>query len=226
MDTVHLERRKDRRALAHEAGFGSVSGISVLGGTLAAYGLAAAVLAIAGGIAVLIHGGSDFSGVSSYTLKVTTGIVVALVLFLAFLYGGYVAGRMARRSGVRNGLGVFVLGVILAVGIGVWVREAGGGPSLAQTLRDVGAPTTWHQWQAEGYLFGIIALVAMLVASIIGGASGERWHTLLVKRALDPAVGPTASQSVEPAPAPAPEPVVDEDEDSEDRSTWRHLLHH
>jgi hypothetical protein len=223
MDTAHVERPKDRRALAHEAGFGSLSGISVLAGTLAAYGLAAAMLAIAGGVAVLIHGSSDFGDVSSYTLKVTTGIVVALVLFLSYLFGAYVAGRMARRSGVRNGLGVFVLGVILAAGIGVWVREAGGGPSLAQTLRDVGAPTTWHQWQAEGYLFGIIALGAMLVASIIGGASGERWHTMLVKRALDPSVGPTATQPVEPAPAP--EPVV-EDDDSEDRSTWRHLLHH
>jgi hypothetical protein len=227
LNTVQIERPRDRRALAHEAGFGSLSGVSVLGGTLAAYALAAAVLAIAGGIAVLIHGSSDFSDVSSYTLKVTTGIVVALVLFLAFLYGGYVAGRMARRSGVVNGLGVFVLGVIVAVGIGVWVREAGGGPSLAQTLRDVGAPTTWHQWRAEGYLFGIIALAAMLVASIIGGASGERWHTQLTKRALDPSFGPTASQPVEPVPvaAPAPEPVV-EDDDSEDRSTWRHLLHH
>jgi hypothetical protein len=225
MDTIRIERPRDRRALAHEAGFGSLSGVSVLGGTLAAYGLAAGVLAIAGGVAVLIHGGSNFSDVSSYTLKVTTGIVVALVLFLAFLYGGYVAGRMARRSGVRNGLGVFVLGVILAVGIGVWVREAGGGPSLAQTLRDLGAPTTWHQWQAEGYLFGIVALAAMLAASIIGGASGERWHTRLVKRALDPSVGPTASRPVEPTPAPAAEPVVEE-EDSEDRSTWRHLLHH
>jgi hypothetical protein len=164
MNTVQVERPKDRRALAREAGLGSVSWISVLGGTFAAYGLAAAVLAIAGGVTVLIHGGSDFSDVSTYSLKVTTGIVVACVLFLAFLFGGYVAGRMARRSGVANSLGVFVLGVILAVGIGVWVREAGGGPSLAKTLRDVGAPTTWHQWRPEGILFGIIALAAMLIA--------------------------------------------------------------
>jgi hypothetical protein len=225
MNTVQVERPKDRRALAHEAGFGSISWISVLGGTLAAYGLAAAVLAIAGGIAVLIHGGSNFSGVSASTLKVTTGIVVALVLFLAFLFGGYVAGRMARRRGILNGLAVFVLGVILAVGIGVWVKEAGGGPSLTQTLRDVGAPTTWHQWRAEGTLFGIIAVVAMFVASIIGGANGERWHTRLFQRALDPTFGPAASRPVEPTPAPAAEPVVEND-DSEDRSTWRHLMHH
>jgi hypothetical protein len=225
MNTMQVERAKDRRALAHEAGLGSISWVSVLGGTCAAYGLAAAVLAIAGGVAVLIHGGSNFSDLSPYTFKVTTGIIVALVLFLAFLFGGYVAGRMARRSGVTNGLGVFVLGVILAVGIGVWVREAGGGPSLAKTLRDVGAPTTWHQWRAEGVLFGIITLAAMLIASIIGGASSERWHTMLSKRALDPTVGPSASRPVEPAERPDAEPSA-EVQDSEDRSTWRHLLQH
>ena len=228
MTTVQIERPRDRRALAHEAGLGSLSWISVLGGALAAYGLAAALLAIAGGIAVLIHGGSNFAGVSTNTFKVTTGIIVALVLFLAYLFGGYVAGRMARRSGITNGLVVFILGVVLAVGIGIWVREAGGGPSLASTLRDVGAPTTWHQWRAEGFLFGTIALVAMLIASMIGGASGERWHTRLVKRALDPTVGPAPSLPVErevAAPAPAPAETVAE-ADSEDRSTWRHLLHH
>ena len=54
MDTMHIERRRDRRALARDAGLGSVSGVSVVAGTLAAYALTAALLAIAGGIATLI----------------------------------------------------------------------------------------------------------------------------------------------------------------------------
>jgi MFS family permease len=230
MDTMHIERHRDRQAMARDAGLGSLSGVSVLAGTLAAYGLTAALLAIAGGMATLIHGGSDFGGVSSGNLKVTAAIVIAGVLFLSYLFGGYVAGRMARRRGITNGLGVFVLGVILAVGIAIWVKEAGGGPSLASTLRDVGAPTTWHAWRAVGTIAGAISLVAMWVGSMIGGAHGERWHTKLVRRALDPSVGPPVER--QPAPPVVETPVAGEDddeeeeEDSEDRSTWRHLLHH
>jgi len=245
MPTVHTERRRDRRALAEQAGVGSISWVSVLAGTLAAYGFTAALLAIVGGIAAAINNGSDFSSVAAGDLKLSAGIIVAVTLFFAFLFGGYVAGRMALRSGVANGLGVFVLSVILAVGIGVWVRDAGGGSSLTSTLRNVGAPTTWHAWRAVGTIAGVVSLVAMLFGSMIGGADGERWHAKLVRRALDPTVGPNAEA---PAPsvaetAPAggregettvaeeprsqrtadPEPPAEE---SDERSSWRHLLHH
>jgi hypothetical protein len=119
MDTMHIERRQDRRALARNAGLGSLSGVSVVAGTLAAFALTAALVAIAGGIATLVNNGSNFSNISSGDLKVTGAVVVAVALFLSFLFGGYVAGRMARRSGAINGLGVVVLGLILGAGIGV-----------------------------------------------------------------------------------------------------------
>jgi MFS family permease len=223
MNTTQVERHRDRREMAREAGMGSISGVSVLAGTLAAYALAAALLAIAGGVAVLIHGSSDFSSLSAGDLKVSSAVIVAGALFLSYLFGGYVAGRMARRSGLINGLGVFVLGVILGVGIAVWVREAGGGPNLASTLRHWGAPTTWHEWRTVGSIAGIVALVAMLIGSLVGGADGERWHTKLVRRALDPSIGPDAAVGTAP-PVEREAPVVEEE--SDDRSTWRHLLHH
>jgi hypothetical protein len=36
---------------------------------------------------------------------------------------------------------------------------------------------------------GLASLVAMLVGSILGGLSGERWHGNLAKRAHDPSMG-------------------------------------
>jgi hypothetical protein len=38
---------------------------------------------------------------------------MAVVLLVAYLCGGYVAGRMARRAGLLNGLAVFLLAVVL-----------------------------------------------------------------------------------------------------------------
>ena len=92
-----VETRKDRRALARDAGMGQMSLTSILAGTLAAYG-AVAVLAIAGGVAAAINNGTDFNNVAWTQLKAGAGIVVAVVLLVSYLYGGCVAGRMARRS--------------------------------------------------------------------------------------------------------------------------------
>jgi hypothetical protein len=63
----------------------------------------------------------------------------------------------------------------------------------------------------------------MLIGSLVGGADGERWHTKLVRRALDPSIGPDAAVGTAP-PVEREAPVVEEE--SDDRSTWRHLLHH
>jgi membrane protease YdiL (CAAX protease family) len=187
-----VETRGDRRALARDAGLRQISGISIVAGTLSAYGAVAVLLAIAGGIAAAVNSGTDFSNVSWTQLKTGTGILVAVILLLSYLFGGYVAGRMARRSGVANGIGVFVLGIVVALVVGIWVKQAGGGSNLTDALRNIGAPTTWHEWSDVGTVAGIAALAAMLVGSILGGSLGDRWHSKLVARALDPTIGPEA----------------------------------
>ena len=190
-----METSKDRRALARDAGMGQLSLTSILAGTLTAYGAVAVLLAIAGGVAAAINNGTDFSNVAWTQLKAGVGITVAVALFVSFLYGGYVAGRLARRSGARNAFGVFVLGVVMAVAIGVLVKQAGGGSTLTNALRDSGAPTTWHEWRDVGTIAGIASLVAMLLGSLVGGSLGDRWHSKLVARALDPTIGPEAELS-------------------------------
>lgn len=188
-----VETRRDRKALARDAGMGQMSFVSILAGTLAAYGAVAVLLAIAGGIAAAVNSGTNFNNVAWTQLKAGTGIIVAVVLLLGYLFGGYVAGRMARRSGLLNGIGVFVLGVIIALAVGVLAKYAGAGSSLTNALRNVGAPTTWHEWRDVGTVAGIAALIAMLLGSMLGGSIGDRWHSKLLGRALDPTVGPEAA---------------------------------
>jgi hypothetical protein len=189
---ARVETGRDRRALARDAGLGQLSAVSILAGTLAAYGAVAVLLAVAGGIAAAANSGTDFSNVAWTQLKTGTGIIVAAVLLVSYLFGGYVSGRMARRSGFVNGLGVFVLGVVIALVVGVLVKQAGGGSSITTALRNVGAPTTWNEWRDVGTIAGVAALAAMLFGAVLGGAAGERWHGKLLARALDPAIGPEA----------------------------------
>jgi hypothetical protein len=188
-----VENRRARRVLATEAGYGRISGFSVLAGAMAALGALAVLLVVAGGIATAIHGGSDFGDVSRNGLKTVSGVVFALAAFLGFWFGGYTAGRMARRSGGWNGFFVFVVGVILMAAGSLWVWAANGSHVVTDTLRNVGAPTTWHDWRTAAIFGGIGSFLATLVASVLGGSKGERWHTRLVTRAVDPAFGPTSA---------------------------------
>jgi hypothetical protein len=188
-----VEDRRARRVLATEAGYRRISGFSVLAGTLAALGALAVLLVAAAGVATAIHGGSNFRDVSRNGLKTVSAVVFALAAFLAFWFGGYAAGRMARRSGGWNGFFVFLLGVVLVAAGSLWVWAANGSHAVTDTLRNVGAPTTWHEWRNAGIFGGIGSLLAMLVASVLGGSMGERWHTRLVTRAVDPAFGPSST---------------------------------
>src|SRR4051812_18860443 len=185
-----IETPRDRVALAHDAGMGKISGVSVLSGTLVAYGAFLVVLAIAGGIAAALGISTDLGSRDFHSLGIGGGIAVALVLLVSYLFGGYVAGRMARRAGAVNGLLVFVVGLVIAGAVGGAVAGLGGTDNVVRGIRNVGLPTTWSQWREIGTFAGIASLAAMILGSIMGGMMGERWHTKLLARALDPAIGP------------------------------------
>lgn len=187
-----VETRGDRAVLAQHAGFGRVSLASVLAGVLVAYGAFAVLLAIAAAIAESAGLDTDLSSNEWRDLGAAGGAVVAVVLLLCYLFGGYVAGRMARRAGATNGLMVFVLGVLVAAGVAGLVNVFTDGDEILRNLRNVGIPTSGDEWRDVGTVAGIGSLLAMLVGSLLGGALGERWHTKLLARAADPSVGPEA----------------------------------
>jgi hypothetical protein len=119
--------------------------------------------------------------------------VVGVALFAAYLFGGYVAGRMAFRAGLTHGILVFVLGVVVAAVIGVLVEQLAGSEAIEENLRNVGVPTTADEWGSIGTIAGIVSLAAMLVGAILGGIKGERWHTKLRRRAASVEYGDTTT---------------------------------
>jgi hypothetical protein len=97
------------------------------------------------------------------------------ILFVAYLIGGWAAGRIARYDGARNGFaaGVWTLifGAILAA-LGAW----------AGAEYDVFQNVELPQWfdrdalTAAAIASGIGAIAAMFLGGIIGGFWGERYH--------------------------------------------------
>ena len=192
MATV-VETRRDRLALAEDAGVGRVSFISVLAGVMTAYGTFVLVLAATGAALRLAGVETDYSDSDWRRIGTGAGLVVACVLFVSYLFGGYVAGRMARRAGFAHGAFVFVLGLVLAIGAAVLANAATDSDAILDELRSIGIPTSADEWREAGTIVGIVSLASMLVGSLLGGLSGERWHGWFLGRALDPSVGREAT---------------------------------
>lgn len=185
------ETARDRRLLAEDAGFGAFSPTSALAGMLVAYALFAILLGVAVAIAGAAGATTDLSG-NWEQLGTGAGLVVAGLLFVSWLFGGYVAGRMARRRGVVHGLVAAILGVVVVAGVAALVRASAGTTTVADNLRSLGLPTTLHEYGNAATVTGLAALAAIVAGSLLGGALGERWHGRLVARAADPTVGAQA----------------------------------
>ena len=185
------ESGRDRRALAADAGFGSLSIGSILAGVLVGYGAFATLIGIAAAVVDALNVDTDLAGSDYEQLGVTGGLIVAGVLLLSYLFGGYVAGRMARRAGILNGLAVAILGLAIAAAVAALVR-ASDAETINTSLRSLGVPTTADEYGQAVSVAGIASLAAIVIGSLFGGSLGERWHGKLLSRAVDPNIGTEA----------------------------------
>lgn len=155
---------------------------AVLAGTFAALGLLLALTSLAG--AVLTVALDDLG-------EASLGAVVAglVVLALALLFGGWVAGRSARYDGARNGL---LAGLLFIVVAAVLAAIAAGNDEV----RDLGLPSfSFGGGTAAAIAAGLVALVVVLAAAAIGGRLGAGWH-----RRVDSLLLHTRAGGVQPYP--------------------------
>jgi hypothetical protein len=160
---AEIETGRDRNALVADAGFKRLSLLSVAAGVLCAYGAFALLAGLT--IGVLDAVGADVDVSSQWRdLGIAGGVVVAGLLFAAYLFGGYVAGRMARRSGLVHGGAVFVLGVVLAAVVAGVARQLGAAEAAVAGLRDLGVPTTAAEWGDVATVAGLVSLSGRALA--------------------------------------------------------------
>lgn len=185
MATTAVEQSKTRSDLAQLAGAGPLSPISILAGVLVGY--ATFALLLGGTVAVLNRWGSDLDLTLGWdALGRRGGLLLGGLLFVAYLWAGYVTGRMAWRRGILHGLGVFV-GSVLVVGAVAWLVRSVAKPddveAVSEALRTFGVPTARDEWRYVDSFVGIASLGGMLLGSVLGGFLGERWFTKVSRRA-------------------------------------------
>jgi hypothetical protein len=140
--------------------------------------------ALIGGIvaAAGFDGGTTGDEAVQFGWGAAIGLIVAT--FLAYLWGGYTSGRMARGVGWLNGLFVPVAAIIIAVLIGLLVRWMGAdtGVDVPYGANRVPVGFDVGQFRNIGLVAGIGSLVAMFLGGIFGGTLGARWHDKLEAR--------------------------------------------
>lgn len=184
--------RVEHLEVAREAGLGTVSVPSIAAGVLCAYGAFALVAAVVGAALSSLDVSTDFR-TNDWTGSGAVALLAsAVALLLAYLFGGYVAGRMARRAGLLHGLAVFVVSLVLGGAVGAVVGGLTDDTAIRDNLQSIGVPTTWDQVSGVAATGAIVSLAAILVGSLAGAAMGERWHTKLARRWADPTIGPAA----------------------------------
>ena len=138
--------------------------------------LLTAILSAAGAATGLTEVTETEARQSADTITIVGGVLLLVVLGAAYYAGGYVAGRMARFDGARQGFGVWLFGLLVTIALAVAGVVLGSEYNVLNQLDLPRIPVD------EGSLTtgGIIALAAILLvtalAAISGGKVGERFH--------------------------------------------------
>jgi len=138
--------------------------------------VAATALGLTGNLTV------DQAANNPQSLGLVGGILLLAVVFLAYYCGGYVAGRMARFHGARQGLGVWLWAIAIALALALLGLIAG---SEFNILGRVGLPQITNP-QSVVTPFGIVSALLILgvslLGAVLGGLSGMRFHRKVDRR--------------------------------------------
>jgi hypothetical protein len=158
--------------------FGGISWGSAFFGLLSAIGLAALLLGIvaAAGVAIGVSEIEDVTNGDADTIGLGGAILVLAVLALSWFCGGYVAGRMARFDGFKQGLAVWLWTVLIGVALVIAALIGGSDYDVFAQLNLPNVAVGDETLTTGGAITLAAACVVTLVFAVLGGKVGDRFH--------------------------------------------------
>jgi len=187
---------RDAVVAAQKERYGGIKIGSAFFGWLTATGMALVLTALvaAAGAAVGVATSTDVGAATNQATNNagTVGIVGAialLVIVLASYYcGGYVAGRMARFNGAKQGVAVWLWAVLIAIVLAIVGAVAGSKYNvLGQLNAFPGIPVNGGTLSSAGIIALLAVAVAALAGAVLGGLAGMRYHRKIDRVGLDAA---------------------------------------
>jgi len=162
--------------------FGGMKFGSCFFGWLTASGTAVLLVALAAGVGAALGLTQKVDVTSPATAQTESigflgGIVVLAIIFVSYLAGGYVAGRMARFNGLKQGFGVWLWAVIVAILVAVAGWLAGARFDIFAQLNSFPRlPLNEGTLTTAGVIVAIGVVAVSLIGSLLGGLAGMRYH--------------------------------------------------
>jgi hypothetical protein len=171
-DTVVAMRARQRDR------FGGIRWGSAFFGLLSAIGLAAILLGIAAaaGVALGLSEINDVRTGTADTIGLGGAILLLAILALSWYCGGYVAGRMARFDGLRQGIGVWVWTLVIAGALAIAAVIGGAEYNVLQQLNLPNVAVGDQSLTTGGWLTLAAAVVVTLIFAVVGGKAGDLFH--------------------------------------------------
>lgn len=148
-------------------------------GWLVAVGLGVMLTAIAtaaGAALGLAEQADNATLTDASTIGTAGAIVITVIGLVAYFCGGYVAGRMSRFDGMRQGLGVWIFGLAMTVILGAAGAIFGTEYNVLEQLNLPRIPIEEGTLATAGIITLVAVALATLIGALAGGKAGERYH--------------------------------------------------
>jgi magnesium-transporting ATPase (P-type) len=181
-EPVHdrAERAAIARANAHDR-FGGINWGAAFFGWLVAVAVTLLLTSIIGAVVAAVSDSTNVTQTDADrqagTIGMAAAITLIVVLALAYYTGGYVAGRMSRFDGAKQGLGTWLMGLVLtvlAVVIG-WV--AGDQYNVFDRVDLPRIPIPTDEATTGGIVVAVAVVVLTILTAMLGGKVGTRYHS-------------------------------------------------
>ena len=171
---MHAARERQREE------YGGVNWGAAFFGWLVAVGLGSllvAILAAAGAAVGLTENVSQTDATSNAeTLGLGGAIALLVVLMIAYYCGGYVAGRMSRFDGARQGFGAWLFGIAVTILLALAAVILGSEYNVLDQLNLPALPVGDATLTTGGAIALAAVVLGTLLAAVVGGKAGERYH--------------------------------------------------
>ena len=143
--------------------------------------LLTAILSAAGAAIGLTQSSPSEASANADTIGIVGAVLFLLVLLVAYFAGGYVAGRMSRFDGPRQGAGVWVIGLLVTILLAVAGVILGAEYNVLSQLSLPRIPVDEGSLTTGGVITLIAVVLGTLLAAIAGGKAGTRYHRKIDK---------------------------------------------
>jgi hypothetical protein len=176
-------------ALSPRETYGGTNWGACFFGWLVAVGLTVLLGALVAAVAALVGTRLDWTSddvdARARSLALAAAVTTAVVMFAGYYAGGYVAGRMSRFDGIRQGVGVWLIGLLTAAIACGLVALLDARTDLFADVDATPGDLTTGDATVGGIVTAVSLLVVMLAGAVLGSAVGRRYHRRIDAAVID-----------------------------------------